>query len=418
MQPSSPPNESKAPWESKRKPSVHGVLRRLLTWIIVLGLLGLIGYAMMPKPIAVEAARAARRELNEEIIEEGKTRIRNRYTLAAPASGQMRRITLRPGDEVKAGETVVAAIEPSVAPLLDGRARAQADARVEAASANLQRAKESLEMSRTAAQFAASNWERIKVSSQKGSISINERDNAEREASMRAQEVRAADFALKVSEFELAQAKAALLPLNSPAEAMLEIKSPVSGRVLKVMQESAMVVAAGTALVEIGDERDLEIEAEILSRDAVVIKPGANVLIEQWGGEAPLKGKVRRVEPAAFTKVSALGVEEQRVIVLCDLVSAPPAASSLGDRYRVEVRIATWQGENVLTVPSGALFREGTEWKVYTVSDGKAQKAIVSVGHSDGKFTEIVQGIEPRQQILLHPPDTVHDGVAVKIRER
>jgi HlyD family secretion protein len=328
-------------------------------------------------------------------------------------------VLLKAGDEVKAGETVISTIEPTLAPLLDGRARAQAEARVQAATATQGKAKEALEMAHTAAQFAEANWGRIKGSGGQGSVSINERESAERDAEMRAREVRANTFAIKVADYELALAAAALQQFDAPATAgtAVEIKSPVNGRVLKVFQESAMVVAAGTLLVEVGDPTDLEIEAEMLSRDAVVIQPGAIVQVEQWGGESPLQARVRRVEPAAFTKVSALGVEEQRVIVLSDLVNPPANIKALGDRYRVEVRVAVWHSDSVLQAPAGALFRESGDWVSFLFDKGVARKTKLQAGRSNGRFTEVTSGLAPGQLLLLHPPDSVKDGTKVVLRK-
>jgi len=267
-------------------------------------------------------------------------------------------------------------------------------------------------MARTSAQFARASWDRVKSNASQGSISITDLEGIEREALLREREVRAGEFKLKVADFEVEQAKAALLQLTAPSGlgAIVEVKAPVSGCVLKVQQESALIVAAGTALLEIGDPADLEIEAEILSRDAVSIRQGAEVLVEQWGGESPLKARVRRIEPAAFTKVSALGVEEQRVIVLSDLDSPPETARALGDRYRVEVRVAIWHEADVLLVPSGALFREGREWKTFSLNAGKAVKATVQTGRTDGKSTQVIDGLKPGDLVLMHPPDVVTDG--------
>lgn len=405
------------PWESRKKPSARGFARKLVLWGLGLGLVGFIAYGLKPRPVEVETAPVARGPLTVTVTEEGKTRIRNRYIVAAPLSGNMRRVTLKAGDEVKADSTVITTIEPALAPLLDERSRAQAEARVEAATAGRMQAEQALEMARTGARFAQQAWDRVKSKATVGSISATDRDNFEREAQMREREVRANEFGLKVAEFELAQARAALLQFTQPktdgTAPLLEVRSPVSGRVLKVMQESAMMVAGGTALVEVGDPADLEIEAEILSRDAVAIRPGAEVLVEQWGGEKPLKARVRLVEPAAFTKVSALGVEEQRVIVLSDLDSPPPEARALGDRYRVEVRVAVWHQPDVLLVPSGALFREGREWKTFRMAAGKAQVVTVEAGRTDGKMSQVLGGLQAGDKVLLHPPDSVKDGVEV-----
>jgi HlyD family secretion protein len=402
------------PWEAKKKTAPRGVLRKLLFWGLGIGLLALSGYGLKPKPIPVETAEVTRGPLTVHVVEEGKTRIRNRYIVAAPVAGKMRRVSFKAGDEVKAVETLLTVIEPGLAPLLDARTQAQSEARVQGAEAARSRADESLKMARISSQFAQANWDRVKKSIGEGSISVTDRENIELSAQMRDREVRASEFALKVADYELAQAKAALLSLTSAGSgAVVEVKAPVSGRVLKVQQESAMMVTPGTPILEIGDPSDLEIEAEILSRDAVSMKPGAEVLVDQWGGDVALKARVRRIEPAAFTKVSALGVEEQRVIVLSDLDPLPPEAKVLGDRYRVEVRVAVWHQDDVLLAPGGSLFREGVEWKAFVLKDNKAVKVTVQVGHTDGKMSEVLGGLEVGMPLLMHPPDSVVDGSEV-----
>lgn len=408
------------PWEAKNaRPKRGQMLRRLLLWLFLGGIGAAIAYGLMPKPVEIEIGVVTRGPLTVNVVEEGKTRIRSRYIVSSPVAGQMRRVTLKAGDEVKANETVITIIEPTLAPLLDARSKAQAEARVAGADAARMKANEALVMAKTSLQFATTNWNRIKNLREKGTVSDTDRDNAERDAEMKTREVQAAEFSLKVAEFELAQAKAALLQIESPAGsgATIEIRSPVSGRVLRVQQESAMVVAPGTAILEIGDPSDIEIEAEILSRDAVSIKPGTPVSVDQWGGDAPLSAVVRRVEPAAFTKVSALGVEEQRVIVLSDLSRPPAAAKSLGDRYRVEVRIAVWSDPDTLLIPAGAMFREGNDWKTFVYDHDKARVVTIQAGRTDGRMTQVLGGIEAGTQVLLHPPDTVKDGVSVKKRE-
>lgn len=445
-----PQDTETPPWDAKRNKSKKGRFRKFLMWIFILAAVAVVGYGLKPKPVEVELGEVGKGPLTVNVVEEGKTRIRNRYVISAPVAGQMRRVPFKAGDVIEANKTVITTIAPVTTPLLDPRAKAQAEARVQGADAGRDRAKQSLEMARTADKFAQANWERNKGLAKTGSISVTDRDNAERDADMRAREVRAAEFALKVAEYEWQQAKAALLQMDAPAGSTgseIEVKSPVSGRVLKVQQESAMVVTPGVAIMEIGDPSDIEIEAEILSRDAVAIKPGADVLIEQWGGDAPLKGRVRLVEPAAFTKVSALGVEEQRVYVLSDLVDPPKEAAALGDRYRVEVRVAVWQQPDVTLIPAGALFREGNAWKtfVYDIGSGgneahgsgngtmdrlksavgdkvkngvsaKAKKIDVNAGRTDGRQTQVLGGIEVGTKVLLHPPDSVKDGVAVIAR--
>lgn len=403
-----------APWETKRNPSGKQFIRRSLPWLGGLLLVALIAWGLWPKPVVIETGVVARGPLTVRVSEEGKTRVRNRYVVAAPVAGKMRRVPLKPGDEVKAGETLLTSIEPAVTPLLDPRARAQAEAVVSMREASRKQATESLAARSAALKMADADRDRMRAITRAGTLSESDRDKMEADADMKAAEVRAAEFSLQVIDYELAQARAALArPEADTTGNLVEVKSPVSGRVLKVMQESEMVVAPGTQILEIGDPADIEIEAEILSRDAVSIRPGDSVEVEQWGGETPLKGRVRRVEPAAFTKISALGVEEQRVIVLSDLIEIPDTAKNLGDRYRVEVRVATWHADDVLVVPAGALFREGNMWKTYLFKDSTAKLTPVEAGHSDGRFTEILSGVAAGDELLLHPPDTVKDGTPV-----
>lgn len=408
-------SDSSAPWATPRNASGKHFLRRVLPWLGVLALGGAIAWGLWPKPVLVETGIAARGPLTVRVSEEGKTRVRNRYVVAAPVAGKMRRVPLKPGDEVKAGETVVMTIEPVAPPLLDPRALAQAEAVVSIREAAKKQAAESLQATRAAGKLAASELERLRSITHAGTVSQSDRDRAEMEAAVKSAEVRAAEFSLQVADYELAQASAALArPTDGTAGGVVELRSPVSGRVLKVMQESEMVVAPGTPIAEIGDPTDIEIEAEILSRDAVTISPGDAVEIDQWGGSTPLQARVRRVEPAAFTKISALGVEEQRVIVLSDLANIPPAAKALGDRYRVEVRVAIWHADDALVVPAGALFREGNAWKTFVFRDGNAVLTPVEAGRTDGRFTEILGGVAAGDELLVHPPDNVSDGAKIR----
>ena len=404
------------PWEAKAPITRRSLARKLLFWSILAALVLLMIYALQPRPVEVETGAVHQGELTVYVSEEGKTRIRNRHVVAAPVAGSMQRVVLKPGDEVKAGETVLTRIEPSLSPLLDARARSQAQARVDGAVAARSRANEAIEMSRTGLKYAQANWDRIKNNTDKGTISDTDRDTFEREAEMKTREVRSAEFALQVANFELEQARAALQQIDQPSTrggGFIEVRAPVSGVVLKVQQESATIVAPGASILEIGDPTDLEIEAEILSRDAVTIKPGALVTVEQWGGDEPAKARVRRVEPAAFTKVSALGVEEQRVLVLSDFVEQTPALKALGDRYRVEVRVAVWHSDAALLVPAGALFREGSDWKTFLFDAGHAKAVAVKAGRTDGKLTQVLDGLKAGDEVLMHPPDTVRDGTSV-----
>lgn len=412
--PSTNDSSSEAPWASRREVSGRHLVRRSLPWIGFLALALLIGWGLWPKPVIVETGAVARGPLTVHVSEEGKTRIRNRYIVAAPTAGTMRRVPFKPGDPVEAGSTVLTTIGPHATPLLDPRSRAQAEAVIAMKEAAAKRATESLEAARAALRLAEADRDRMRSVRKEGTLSASDRDRMETDAAIRAAEVRAADFALQVAQHELTNARAALArPAQDAAEFPVEVKSPVSGVVLNVMLESETVVSPGTAILEIGDPRDIEIEAEILSRDAVAIRPGDSVEVDHWGGEAPLKARVRRIEPAAFTKISALGVEEQRVYVLADLIDPPEQAKALGDRFRVEARIAVWHSDDVLVAPAGALFREGNLWKTFVLRDGRAAIVTVEAGHTDGRRTQILSGLKPGEKVLLHPPDTVNDGTAV-----
>lgn len=413
--PTETPQPSVPPWETKVPITRRSLSRKLAFWSVVGALVLAMIYALQPRAVEVETGVVHQGPLTVYVSEEGKTRIRNRHIVAAPVAGSMQRVTLKAGDAVKAGETVLTRIEPTLSPLLDARARSQAQARVDAATATRSRANEDIEMSRTGLKYAQANWDRIKNNTDKGTVSATDRDTFEREAEMKLREVRSAEFALQVADFELVQAKAALQQIDKPSAggASIEVRAPVNGVVLRVQQESATIVAPGAPILEIGDPTDLEIEAEILSRDAVTIKPGALVTVEQWGGDEPAKARVRRVEPAAFTKVSALGVEEQRVLVLSDFTEQTPALKALGDRYRVEVRVAVWHSDDTLLVPAGALFREGSEWKTFVFDAGSARAVVVKAGRTDGKFTQVLAGLKKGDEVLMHPPDTVRDGTSV-----
>jgi HlyD family secretion protein len=413
--PTETPQAAVPPWETKVPITRRSLARKVVFWSLVGALVLVMVYALQPRAVEVETGLVQQGPLTVYVSEEGKTRIRNRHIVAAPVAGSMQRVNLKAGDAVKAGETVLTRIEPTLSPLLDARARSQAQARVDAATATRSRANEDIEMSRTGLKYAQANWDRIKNNTDKGTVSDTDRDTFEREAEMKSRELRSAEFALQVADFELVQAKAALQQIDKPSAggAFIEVRAPVNGVVLRVQQESATIVAPGAPVLEIGDPMDIDIEAEILSRDAVTIKPGALVTVEQWGGEVPAKASVRRVEPAAFTKVSALGVEEQRVLVLSDFTEQTPALKALGDRYRVEVRVAVWHSDDTLLVPAGALFREGSEWKTFVFDAGSAKAVVVKAGRTDGKVTQVLAGLKKGDEVLMHPPDTVRDGTSV-----
>jgi HlyD family secretion protein len=416
MEPSPAPT-ARPPWASPVTVSSQHRWRKGLPWLIAMAIIALLAFGLWPKPIEVEIGEVAVAPLAVSILEEGKTRVRHRYEVAAPTSGTLERIAWRPGDVVKAGETVLFRLRPSTASMLDPRARRQAEASLAQQVEAQKRQAQLVETARLALVRAQAERDRLAQEKVAGIVSATERDAIEADAAIKAAELRAQEFGQNIAQFEVDQARLALeLPKADDSDATLAILSPIDGVVLRVMQESETIVSPGTIILEVGNPADLEIEAEILSRDAMAITPGSSALIEQWGGEPALKAQVRRIEPTAFTKVSALGVEEQRVLVLLDLVSPPQQAQALGDRYRVEARIQTWTSEQALTVPASALFRMGNEWKTFVVRDGKAHLTRVEVGHSDGKKSEVIDGLQAGDQVILHPPDAVTDESRVSTR--
>jgi HlyD family secretion protein len=305
-------------------------------------------------------------------------------------------------------------LETSGADFLDARSQAQAEARVRAAEAAQEAALANRSRAEAAARMYAADFERVKALREQEVLSAQEFDTAQMRTETAAQDVRAAEFGLKVAKFELQQARALLTRGQAGAGAEpLIITSPVSGRILRVFQESARVVPAGFALMEVGDPTDLEARIEVLSRDGVAILPGARVLLEQWGGSQPLNARVRLVEPSAFTKISALGVEEQRVYVIADFTDPIEQRATLGDSYRVEARIVTWENPDTLRAAAGALFQRAGEWQTFAVEAGRAHLRTVTVGRSNGILTEIRGGLEEGAQLVVYPGDKVEDGTRV-----
>lgn len=405
----------------KERPGIFGRLFRhpfLLT--CALFIIALIVYAFLPKPVLVDVDRVSRGHLQETVHEDGRTRIIHRYVVAAPLAGNLRRIDLRPGDPVTAGETLLAAIDPAHPVLLDESSRLEAEARIDAAEAALRRTEAGEERARTAVEFARSNLRRMEQLAERNVVPAQELEQAQERLRLAEAELRQAQADRQVGRFEVEQARAALLRLQPNREAIterhLEIRPPVDGVVLRVFQESAQPVATGQPLLELGNPAELEIEIDVLSPDAIRIRPGAAVFLEHWGGEEPLRARVRKVEPAAFTKVSALGVEEQRVWVIADLLDSFEARPALGDGFRVEARIVTWEADDVLRVPSGALFRADGQWAIFAVENGRARLHQVETGRTSGQQTQILRGLEENQAIILHPGDRIRDGVRVQER--
>lgn len=391
--------------------------RRWLPWLGAVLLIAVVVAGLWPPAVPVETAQVTEGPLRVTVDEEGVTQVRHRYVVAAPVSGHLRRIPLKAGAPLVAGETVIATLEPAGADLLDARSRAQAEASARAAESALARAEAQHEASSAALALARAEADRRRQLSATGMVSQQELDQAVTAERTANQEERAARFAVDVARFEVEQARAALVRAGPGAggdDAVMTITSPITGSLLRVFEESARTVTAGVPLVEVGDPMDLEVRVEVLSRDAVAIRPGATVWLEQWGGDTPLEARVRLVEPSGFTKISALGVEEQRVNVLADFVTAPEERVSLGDNYRVEARIVIWDAPAVRQVPAGALFNQGDRWWAFVVDGGRAHRQPVEVGHSNGIATELRSGLELGTAVIMYPGDRVSDGSRVE----
>lgn len=390
---------------------------RGLPWLGGGLLVVLIAIGLWPQPEPVEIGPVVRGAFALTVEEEGMTRVKNHYVISSPVGGLLRRIDWKPGAEVVAGQTVLAVLDTRGADLLDARGQAQAEAQVQAADAARQLAGAQHQSAEATARLARTELERMTRLFAAGSVSQQEQDAAALRDTSAAQAARAAGFALQVAEFELQQARAILLRGQSNDAANVEplvITSPVSGRILRVFQESERVVPAGHALLEVGDPTDLEARIEVLSRDAVGIQPGARVELVKWGGDQTLHGRVRVVEPSAFTKISALGVEEQRVYVIVDFLDPLEDRPTLGDAYRVEARIVTWEADGVLQAPAGAFFQRGRTWQAYVIDDNRAHLREVEVGPTNGFFTVVRTGLQAGDRLVVYPGDKIADGVRVR----
>ncbi len=379
--------------------------RRWLPYLGVAALAALIIAGFYPRPVPVETAVVARGAIRATVNEEGKTRISQRYVVSSPIPGQLRRIPFKAGALVKASETVLAVVDPLTPTMLDARTRALAEARRESARANADRA-------RVAEEFAASELKRAQALFAEKALSVQDLENVQWREAAAAKDFVAAESALREAEAQLTEF--ALIDSGQRLPPV-EIKAPVTGQVLRVFEESSRAVTVGTPLLEIGDPKDLEVVVEVLSRDGAVILPGARAELHQWGGPQPLDAVVRLVEPSAFTKISALGVEEQRVNVVADIVTPVEQRLGLGDAFRVEARIVTHEVTNTLKVASGALFRRQGGWAAFVVRDGRARVQNVGVGVSAAAETEIVSGLAEGASLVLYPGDRVRDGQRVQL---
>jgi len=391
--------------------------RILLIFLLVLAALAIL-WAFLPRPVPVETAEVSRGPLQVTVEEEGKTRLRDRFVVSAPVAGYVRRVDLEVGDPVKRGQ-VVAGIEPMRVEGLDPRARAAAEARVSAAEAALRAAEERVREAAAAGEYASARLDRIRRLADAGLTPKDTMEQASSEAHRASAVTRAAEEAADAARHDLEGANAALTRAGASGgrrDDQVMVRSPATGKVLAVRRESEGVVPAGTPLLEVGDPGRLEVEVDVLSADAVRIRPGTPVRFERWGGDIPLEGNVRVVEPVGFTKVSALGVEEQRVLVLVDITSARDAWKRIGDGYRLEASFVLWEEKKVLQVPSGALFRTGDRFAVYIIEKGRAKSRTVEIGRRNGLAAQLLSGLTEGETVILHPGDTVAEGIRVTPR--
>jgi len=396
--------------------------RRLWFWLpAFIALAGALTWLFRPQPVAVDLATVARGPLQVSVSDDGETRVRDMFVVSAPLAGHMRRIELEAGDSVVAGETIVARIEPSDPSFLDRRSEAEVRAGIRASEAARAHAAAELRRAQAERDFAITELKRFEGLAASRTISQNDLESARRRARTAEAAVDEAVAGLRVSESELEQAKARLMAPGKSADRRADcdcvtVRSPVSGNVLQVLAESEGIVASGTPLLEIGDPGKLEVVTDLLSTEAVKVRTGQRALIERWGGDNALEGVVRRVEPYGFTKISALGVEEQRVKVVIDITEPAEHWRTLGHGYRVEPRILLWESPDVLQLPLSALFRNGKEWAVFVNRDGRARLQTVAIGHMNGIDAEVLEGVAAGDVVVVHPSDRVSDGARIESR--
>ena len=391
-------------------------LFNIFVWLIVVGIAGaLLVLWLRPQPARVDTANAVRGPLQVTVDGEGRTRVRDRYVVASPVPGRLRRIALRRGDSVLQDQ-LIAQIESLPLAPLDPRQRAEASARVNAAEDAQRESDAMVERAKAGYEQARRESERCEKLVAAGVISRQELERAQTAMDVAARELNAARSRSETAGHDVEVARSALLALGKNQKqsvTTVQVHAPVSGRVLRVIEESERVISAGTALIELSNPSKLEVVIELLSTDAVKVKPGALVLIERWGGDSVLQARVRLIEPSAFTKVSALGVEEQRVNVIADFTEP---AQTLGDGYRVEGRIVVWENENVLKIPSSALFRTGDGWSVFVVVEDKAYLRQVQVGQRTPFEAEVISGLEDAARVIVHPSNEISEAMRVELQ--
>lgn len=386
---------------------------RIIGGLFALLLVGLLVSAFIPKPVAVEVGAVSKGDLTVSIDAEGKTRLRERYSIEAPVAGSLLRVEVHPGDAVQAGEAL-ARLEPVPSSLLDPQSRLGAEARLRSAQDARRQARAAVERASVMLRQARQDLERTRVLAANGAAAPQVLERAQLDVATGQSELRSAEFAERVATHEMELAESALRPRGpGPSDPGVVLTSPVEGRVLRVPRESAGTIAAGTPVLEVGDPRALEVVADVLTRDAVSLRPGLKAIISRWGGAQPLAGRVRIVEPAAFTKVSPLGVEEQRVNVVIALETDGPPLERLGDAFAVDVRFVLAEATGVLRIPASAVFRHGGGWATFAVRGGKAALQRVELGAADELQFQLLEGLAEGDAVIVHPGEAVRDGMRV-----
>lgn len=392
-----------------------------LAGVSVVIVASLLFVSFRPRPVLVDLYTIGHGPMQVTVDADGKTRIRDVYEVAAPIAGLALRAPVEVGDQVLAGETVVASVEPISPGLLDLRSRVQAQAAVEEAEAALHVAESRLRQAEEDLKYAESQYARAQNLAERGAISISRLEQAEQELAIKQAERDAVRAGIAMAESSLARARAALIEPGSAASAeaescCVELRAPIDGEVLSVDVVSERPVTSGERLVTIGQPGDLEIVAELLSTDAVRLVQGARAIVERWGGPIPLEAVLRDIEPSAFTKISTLGIEEQRVEAVLDFVSPPADRAGLGDGYSVFLRIVEWQSEDAVQVPLSALFRDGGDWVVFVADEGRVRKQVVEIGKMGDSAAEVLGGLSPGVMVILYPGDAIDENVRIAPR--
>jgi HlyD family secretion protein len=405
-------------------------MKRAVEVLAAMAAVAAVTWFAWPRPVLVDLATAARGPMEVTVDDDGKTEVRHVYTVSAPIAGKVLRIShpagdpgisRHVGDQVTADETVVAVMQPMAPSFVDVRLREQLEAEVAAADAAIAQAQADVRRLQAALDLSRTELRRAETLARTNTISAQALDKARSDVETNDAALASAKAQIDVRRSQRASLSAQLIDPASAVAASnssccVQIRAPVTGRVLKIIQDSEAVVPAGAPLLEIGDPLDLDVVADLLSTDAVQISAGSPVRIDGWGG-SPIQGRVTRVDPAGFLKVSALGIEEQRVHVTIDFIDPPEAWSRLGHDYRVVVHVTVWGGEQVLNIPVGALFRRGDDWAVFSVREDRAHTTLVQIGHRNNRAAEVLSGLSAGDRVVLHPSDRVTDGITVAARE-